>query len=400
VSTATTPIQPASEPPPPLVPREWRLRLDPLLLLAVLGLIACSIIALKGATRTDVEGQPYYYVYRQALYAGFGLLLMYGVSRLDYSRLQDLRFAVYGVLIGLLLITLGVATATRGAKAWIELPFFTFQPSEFGKVLLVVSLAGFLVSRMRLMGRQTTARIVLLGLIPTMLVMAENDLGSALVYGVGILAVLFVAGAPWRHFAALGALFAVAVAIVLAGAPALGVDVVKPYQKERLTSFLEPSSDPADAGYQQQQSKTAIGSGQKTGRGVENATQTGLGFLPEHHTDFIFAVVGETYGFVGCALVLSLYALLIWRALHILTIAKNLYGALVAGGITVMLLFQTFVNVGMNVGIMPITGVTAPLLSAGGSSMLATLLAIGLLQSINAQARETAAMKGRASIFE
>ncbi len=400
MSTATTPIQPASEPPPPLVPREWRLRLDPLLLLATLGLIACSIIALKGATRTDVAGQPYYYVYRQALYAGFGLVLMYGVSRLDYSRLQDLRFAVYGVLIGLLLITLGVATATRGAKAWIELPFFTFQPSEFGKVLLVVSLAGFLVSRMRLMGRQTTARIVLLGLIPTMLVMAENDLGSALVYGVGILAVLFVAGAPWRHFAALGALFAVAVAIVLAGAPALGVDVVKPYQKERLTSFLEPSSDPADAGYQQQQSKTAIGSGQKTGRGVENATQTGLGFLPEHHTDFIFAVVGETYGFVGCALVLSLYALLIWRALHILTIAKNLYGALVAGGITVMLLFQTFVNVGMNVGIMPITGVTAPLLSAGGSSMLATLLAIGLLQSINAQARETAAMKGRASIFE
>ena len=398
--SATKTIQPASEPPPPLVPREWRLRLDPLLLLAVLGLIACSIIALKGSTRTDVDGQPYYYVYRQAIYAGVGLVLMYVVSRLDYSRLQDLRFAVYGILIGLLLMTLGLATATRGAKAWIELPFFTFQPSEFGKVLLVVSLAGFLVSRMRLMGRQTTARIVLLGLIPTMLVMAENDLGSALVYGVGILAVLFVAGAPWRHFAALGALFAIAVAIVLAGAPALGVDVVKPYQKDRLTSFLNPSSDPADAGYQQQQSKTAIGSGQKTGRGVQDATQTGLGFLPEHHTDFIFAVVGETYGFVGCALVLSLYALLIWRALHILTIAKNLYGALLAGGITVMLLFQLFVNVGMNVGIMPITGVTAPLLSAGGSSMLATLLAIGLLQSINAQARETAAMKGRASIFE
>jgi rod shape determining protein RodA len=253
---------------------------------------------------------------------------------------------------------------------------------------------------MRLMGRQTTARIVLLGLIPTMLVMAENDLGSALVYGVGILAVLFVAGAPWRHFAALGALFAVAVAIVLAGAPALGVDVLKPYQKDRLTSFLEPSSDPADAGYQQNQALIAMGSGQKTGRGVDNATQTGLDFLPEHHTDFIFAVVGETYGFAGCALLLSLYALLIWRALHILTIAKNLYGALLAGGITVMLLFQLFVNVGMNVGIMPITGVTAPLLSAGGSSMLATFLAIGLLQSINAQARETAAVKGRATVFE
>ena len=400
MSSATTPIQPASEPPPALVPREWRLRLDPLLLLAVLGLVACSIVTLKGATRMDVEGQPYFYVYRQALYAGVGLVLMFVVSRIDYTRLQDLRFVVYGLLIASLLLTLGLATATRGAKAWIELPFFTLQPSEFGKVLLVVSLAGFLVSRMRLMGRQTTARILLLGLIPTMLVMAENDLGSALVYGVGILALLFIAGAPWRHFAALGALFAVAIAIVLVAAPAAGVQVLQDYQKDRLTSFLEPSADPADAGYQQQQSKIAIGSGEKTGRGVEDATQTQLDYLPEHHTDFIFAVVGETYGFVGCALVLSLYALLIWRALHILTIAKNLYGALLAGGITVMLLFQLFVNVGMNVGIMPITGVTAPLLSAGGSSMLATFLAIGLLQSVNAQARETAAGKGRATIFE
>ena len=137
-----------------------------------------------------------------------------------------------------------------------------------------------------------------------MLVMAENDLGSALVYGVGILALLFVARA-WRHFAALGALFAVAIAIVLVAAPAVGVEVLQDYQKDRLTSFLEPSADPADAGYQQQQSKIAIGSGEKTGRGVENATQTQLDYLPEHHTDFIFAVVGETYGFVGCALVLS-----------------------------------------------------------------------------------------------
>jgi rod shape determining protein RodA len=399
MSTAT-PIKPASDLPPSLAPREWRLRLDPLLLLATLGLVACSLVALKGGTRADVAGDPNYYVYRQAMFAGVGLVLMYAFSRIDYSRLQELRYAVYGLLIASLLFVLAVATATRGASAWVEIGFFRFQPSEFGKVLLVVSLSGFLVSRMRLMGRQTTARILVLGLIPTMLVMAENDLGSALVYGVGILAVLFIAGAPWRHFAALGALFAVAVAIVLAGAPALGVQVLKPYQEDRLTSFLSPSADPSDAGYQQHQSKIAIGSGQRTGRGVDNATQTGLDFVPEHHTDFIFAVVGETYGFAGCAIVLSLYALLIWRALHILTVAKNLFGALLAGGITVMLLFQLFVNVGMNVGIMPITGVTAPLLSYGGSSLLATFLAIGLLQSVNAQARETAAVKGRASVFE
>jgi rod shape determining protein RodA len=397
--TATQTIQPASEPPPPLVPREWRLRLDPLLLLASLGLVACSLVALRGATRHDIPGHPMYYVERQAIYAGVGVVLMYAVSRLDYSRLRELRYALYGVMIGLILLVLAVAGVTRGARSWITLPGFNFQPSELGKVLLVAALAGFLVDRMRRMGRDTTARITLLGLLPAMLVMAEPDLGSAMVYVVATLAVLFVAGAPWKHFAALGALFAVAIALVLVAAPAAGVHVLKPYQVGRLTSFLHPSANPGGEGYQQQQSKIAIGSGEKTGRGVEHATQTSLNFLPEHHTDFIFAVVGETYGFAGCALVLSLYALLIWRGLHILTSAKNLYGALLAGGITVMLLFQLAVNVGMNVGIAPITGVTAPLLSYGGSSVLATFLALGLLHSIHAQSRETVDRKGRASLF-
>jgi rod shape determining protein RodA len=393
-------IQPASEPPPPLVPREWRLRLDPLLLLASLGLVACSLIALRGATSNDIDGDPLYYVKRQGIYALVGLVLMYVVSRLDYSRLRELRYPIYGLLLGSLVAVMVLATARRGAKAWIELPFFSLQPSELGKVLLVLALSGFLVERMRELGRQTTARVMLLGLVPTMLVMAEPDLGSATVYVAGTLAILFVAGAPWRHFAALVALFAVSVTFVLVAAPRLGLQVLEPYQVERLTAFLHPSSDPADAGYQQAQALTAIGSGEKTGRGVENATQTSLGFLPEHHTDFIYAVIGETYGFAGCALVLSLYALLIWRALHILTISKNLFGALIAGGIAVMLLFQLFVNIGMNVGIMPITGVTAPLLSFGGSSMLSTFIALGLLHSINAQARETADRKGRATIFQ
>jgi rod shape determining protein RodA len=398
--SAKTTIKPASEPPPPLVPREWRLRLDPLLLLATLGLVVASLVSLNGATENDITGQPHYYVIRQAIYAGIGLVLMYGVSRIDYSRLRELRYPIYGLMIALVLVVLGIAQATRGAKAWIPLPGFNFQPSELGKVLLVVALAGFVVDRMRSMGRQTTARIMLLGLVPTMLVMAEPDLGSAMVYIAATLAILYVAGAPWRHFAALGTLFAIAITLAVVVLPTAGVEVLKPYQVDRLTSFLHPSENPGAEGYQQQQSKIAIGSGEKTGRGVENATQTSLNFLPEHHTDFIFAVVGETYGFAGAALVLSLYALLIWRGLHILTVAKNLYGALLAGGITVMLLFQLFVNIGMNVGIMPITGVTAPLLSFGGSSMLSTFLALGLLHSVHAQARETAAAKGRASVFQ
>ena len=382
------------------MPREWHLRMDPLLLLATLGLVACSLIALNGATQNDFRGDPDYYVTRQAVYAGVGLVLMYGVSRIDYSRLRELRYVIYGVMLASIAVVLGLASATRGSKAWIELPGFNFQPSELGKVLLVVTLSAFVVDRMRRMGRDTTARIMLLGLVPTMLVIAEPDLGSALVYVAGTLAVLFVAGAPWRHFAALGALFAVAITVALVAAPALGVEVLKPYQVDRLTAFLHPTANPGGEGYQQHQALIAMGSGEKTGRGVANATQTSLNFLPEHHTDFIFAVVGETYGFAGAALVLSLYALLIWRGLHILTIAKNLYGALLAGGITVMLLFQLFVNIGMNVGIMPITGVTAPLLSFGGSSMLATFLALGLLHSVHAQARETAELKGRATVFQ
>jgi rod shape determining protein RodA len=397
--SATKTIQPASTPPPPLVPREWHLRIDPLLLLATLGLVACSLVALRGATGDDVPGQPYFYVERQAIYAVVGVVLMYGISRVDYSRLRELKYLIYGLMISLILLVFALATATRGSKRWIELPFFRFQPSELGKVLLVLALAAFIVD-MRRIGRDATARVMLLALIPAMLVMAQPDLGTALVYVVGALALLFVAGAPWRHFAALAALGAVSVTLVLAVAPAVGVEVLKPYQVQRLTAFLNPSGDPGRAGYQQQQSRIAIGSGEKTGRGVDNATQTGLNFLPEHHTDFIYAVIGETFGFAGAALVLSLYALLIWRGLHVLTVAKNLYGALIAAGVTVMLLFQIVVNVGMTVGIMPITGVPAPLLSFGGSSMLVTFMAIGLLQSVHAQARETASRKGRASVFQ
>jgi rod shape determining protein RodA len=395
-----TPISPASEPPPPLVPREIRLRLDPLLLIAAIGLVICSIVAIKGATADDIDGSPYYYVERQALFAGVGLVLMYLVSRMDYSRLRELKYPIYGFLIGSIVVVYAIGSASRGSKRWIPTPLFNLQPSELGKVLLVVALSAFVVDRMRRPGRETTARVMLLALLPAMLVMAQPDLGSSLVYVVAGLALLFVAGVPWRHFAALGALGAVAIVLTLVALPAAGVHVLKPYQTDRLTSFLHPKDVSGEEGYQQLQAKIAIGSGEKTGRGVDHATQTGLDFLPEHHTDFIFAVIGETYGFVGAALVLSLYALLIWRGLHILTIAKNLYGALIAGGITVMLLFQVFVNVGMTVGIMPITGVPAPLLSFGGSSMLVTFMAVGLLQSVHAQARETGLSKGRASVFQ
>jgi rod shape determining protein RodA len=369
------------------------LRIDPLLLLATLGLVAASVYTVRVGTVNDVAGQPNYYLYRQLAYAGIGIVLMLLLPRFDYSRLRDWKFGVYGFMIFSILAVYALGFSARGSQRAIEFGFFNFQASELGKVLLIVALAAFTVDRTRRLGeRETTSRIVLLALVPAMLVIAQPDLGSGLVYLAIVLAVLFVAGTKWTHFAALGALGAAAVAVVLVAAPAVGVEVLKPYQMDRLTAFLNPSDDPAEEGYQINQSLTAIGAGGKTGRA--EATQTELDFLPEHHTDFIFSVVGEEFGFVGAALVLSLFALMIWRALRILTMSKNFYGALVAGGITAMLMFQVFVNVGMTIGIMPITGIPLPLMSYGGSSVLTTLMAIGLLQSIHAQARETAAAKG------
>jgi rod shape determining protein RodA len=371
------------------------LRIDPLLLLATLGLVAASIYVVGAATQDDVPGDPNYFAYRQAVFAGAGLVLMFAISRFDYSRLREWKLGVYTLMIGSILLVYAAGVSARGARRSIEFGFFNFQASELGKLLLVVALSAFVVDRTRrLHDRETTSRIVLLALVPAILVVAQPDLGSGLVYLAIVLAVLFVAGTKWTHFAALAALGAVAVAVVLVAAPAAGLELLKPYQKDRLTAFLSPTDDPREEGYQINQSLTAIGSGGKTGRGDES-TQTRLDFLPEHHTDFIFSVVGEEFGFVGAALVLSLFALLIWRALRILTMSKNFYGALVAGGITAMLMFQIFVNVGMTIGIMPITGIPLPLVSYGGSSVLTTLMAIGLLQSIHAQARETAAAKGR-----
>ncbi len=399
MSTATrihdAQADPAAQGRPTVSGLTLRLPFDPLLLLATLGLLACSLVTLAGATKEDIPGSPDYFVNRQAIFAGVGLLLMVVVARVDYSRLRELTWGLYAFLLLSILAVFALGSSTRGATLAIHLPGFSLQTSELGKVLLVLVLAGFLVDRARrIADRDTTARAMLLALVPTFLVVAQPDLGSGLVYLVIALAMLYVAGTPWRHFAGLFALGAVAVTIALVAAPAVGVTVLKPYQLDRLTSFVSPNESPGDEGYQQIQSKIAIGAGQKTGRG-DQATQTKLNFLPEHHTDFIFAVVGERYGFVGAALVLSLYALLIWRSLRILTIAKNLFGALVAGGILAMLMFEVFLNVGMNLGIMPITGITLPLLSYGGSSVISTLLALGLLQSIYVQGRMAGAHKAR-----
>jgi rod shape determining protein RodA len=376
-------------------PRARLLRLDFLLLAATLALLAFSVVTLNGALSSDPDGGPNGLVARQIAYALAGLFLMLLAARIDYTRFRELRIGIYCTMVGLIVLVLATGGVTRGSRRWLELPFFRFQPSELGKVLLVLALSAFLIDRVRrLSDREVTSRIMLLALVPTLLVMLQPDLGTSIVYVAIALMLLFVAGTKWTHFAALGGLAVAAVTLVLVVAPALGTPVLKGYQEERLTAFLhKDDANPKSQGYQLKQSLTAIGSGQKTGRGPDEATQTRFAFLPERHTDFIFAVIGERYGFVGAGLVLSLYALLIWRALRILTLSKNLYGALIAGGITAMLMAQVFVNVGGNLGIMPITGIPLPLMSYGGSSVVMTLIALGFLQSVHVQAREVASAK-------
>ncbi|MBA3865725.1 MAG: rod shape-determining protein RodA [Solirubrobacterales bacterium] len=363
------------------------------LTIAALALAAFSVFTLGQATTHDVAGSPGYYVDRQTIYAVLGVIGMILISRIDYSRFRELRVGIYTFLCVSVALVFVFGFAARGSRRAFELPFFSFQPSELGKVLLVLALAGFVIDGARRgSARQRTVRYLCLGLAPAALVFLQPDLGTSLVFVVATLAVMYFGGVPWTHFAVIGATLIAVISLVLVVAPAVGFPILKGYQEQRLTSFYHPNEDIGGAGYQQHQGVVAIGAGQKTGRG-ESATQTRLDFVPERSTDFIFAVIGERYGFMGAAFVLSLYALLFWRALRIVTLSKNSYGTLVAGGIAVSLLFQVFVNVGMNLGIMPITGIPLPLMSYGGSSVLATFLAVGVLQSINIQAHLS--QKGR-----
>ena len=395
--SATTPIQRTEQAVSPVVPRHL-LKLDPWLLLAAVGLALCSFVTLS---HSGIAG-AHSYAEKQALYAAGGLLAALVISRFDYSRLREFRYVFYGLTIALNVIVYAMpAEGPSGGEAhrWIPLPGFSFQSSEFGKLLLIVSLAAFAIDRSRRMSeRGTVARIMLLALVPAMVVMKQPDLGTALVYIVTACAILFFLGTGWKHLAALTALFLVAGAIVLLVAPAVGINVLQTYQKQRLTTFIDPPAvcnpNSDSTCYQLQQALIAIGSGEKTGRGAD-ATQVKFDYVPEAQDDFIFAVIGESYGFAGAAVVLSLYALLIWRTLRIVTMSKNLYGTLVASGVLAMLMFQIFLNIGMAIGIMPVTGVPLPLISYGGSSVLATFLAIGLLQSIYVQARTSSAGKAR-----
>ena len=373
---------------------------DPLLLIAALGLVGMSLLVLR-----DMRGQFPGEMSRQALYAGMGLVAAILLTRFDYTRLREYRYGLYAVLILLNLIVYGMPAyggvgQTSGAHRWIPFPFFQLQSSEFGKLLLILALAAVMVERSRKpqSGTRTTLRILLMALLPALIVIGQPDLGTGLVYVTIGVSILFFGGISWKQLTALATVAVVGAVLALAVGPAVGVNVLHGYQKQRLTTFINP---PRVCGindttcYQLQQGETAIGAGQKTGQGAKGASQIQGRFVPVANEDFIFASLADFYGFAGGALVLALYALMIWRTIRIMTMAKNLFGMLIAGGILGMLMFQVFLNVGMTIGIMPVTGVPLPLMSYGGSSVIVTFLAIGLLQSVYIQAKLATGAKAR-----
>jgi rod shape determining protein RodA len=364
-------------------------RLDLVLLLAVATLVGYGLWAVAGITRFDVPGDSDYFVVRQSIAAavgGVGLVIAILIPPSVYRRHWR---TVYVGTIALMVFVFAFAEAIRGSKRWIELGPIQFQPSEFGKVLFVLAIAGFLVERQRQVGRlRTVAAALALAVVPLLLVFLQPDLGTALVYAAALSAVLFLVGVRWLHLVLLVGVAATLVAGIVWFLPAAGVEVLKPYQTARLTGFTNPDSDPSGLTYNVNQSITAVGSGGLEGRGVTEASQTRFDYLPEHATDFVFASFAEQRGFFGASILLLLYLLVVWRGLRVVTVAGDLYGAVVAGGIVFAFLFQVFVNVGMTMGIAPVTGIPLPFVTVGGSSMVANLVAVGILQAIHARGRE------------
>jgi rod shape determining protein RodA len=358
-------------------------QIDWILVAAIAAIVVYGLWAVAGVTANDVPGEPHYYLAQQERYAIAGAITLLLTAILNpeiYRRFW--RWFYVAALVALVLVpVLGVAA--RGSKRWLEIGSFRFQPSEFAKLLVLLGLAGFLYERRKLISEPgTVIGVLILVAIPTGLVFIQPDFGTALVYGAIVGAVLLIAGARWLHISTLLVAAVAGTALLLWILPSLGVNVLKPYQRDRLAGFIHPSSDPSGATYNVTQSKIALGAGGLHGRGVEGATQTNLDFLPEHHTDFIPAAIGEQRGFVGLSILLGLYLLVVWRGLRALVNASDGYAAVLSGGIITALLFQVFVNVGMTMGIAPVTGIPLPLVSVGGSAMIANLAALGVLLGV------------------
>ena len=363
---------------PRVAPLASWVHVDVILLAATAALTLCGIALIYSATRgIDPDAYSRFYLQRQSLFAVTGGLLGTVAVVVDYRRLRPFAWPLYGItLLALLLVLTPLGAVRQGARAWFVLGDYQVQPSEFAKLAIIVILAHY---GARCGGRMSLRQLVMaLALVagPALLILMEPDAGTAVVFAIIAMGILLVAGAQARHI-----LVATVIGLVGLGL-VLGSDLVREYQRERLKVLLNPGGDPGDT-FNIEQAQIAIGNGGLAGQGYGRGTQTRSGLVPAQETDFIFTVLGEELGFLGSVAILGLLAVLLWRIWRSARVAGDLFGSLLSTGVLCMILFQVFQTVGMAAGIMPVIGIPLPLLSYGGSSLLTTMMSLGIVLNVS-----------------
>jgi rod shape determining protein RodA len=361
-------------------------RLDWLLILAVAGLLVIGTLLVWSATVNReplTGGDPNAFLKKQLVNIAIGVVLGVMITATDHRWVRILAPLVYVASVAGLVLVLVMGTTINGSRSWLMVGGMSIQPAEFAKLAVVIGMALLVAERTEGSWKQREVRhldvlgMLVIAAVPAVLILLQPDLGTMLVLAATVFGVVAISGAPRRWLMALaGGAVGTAVLAVQAG-------VLKDYQVDRFMAFTNPGLDPRGAGYNTEQARIAIGNGGIFGQGLFDGSQTKAGFVPEQHTDFIFTVAGEELGLVGSAIIIALLGVVMWRALTIAMRADDLFGRLAAGGIACWFGFQAFQNIGMCLGIMPVTGVPLPLVSYGGSSMFAGLMAVGLLQNIH-----------------
>lgn len=365
------------------------------MILTLVMLLGASLLILSTASYNVIQSDPYHYVKNQSVWIVTGLIIATVVAAIDYDHWRKINWWIYGINIFLLILVFAVGTTAKGAQRWIPVVGgVNIQPSEFAKVLLIITFANFLANRK---GKLNNLKDFILPLLfvlpPTLLIFLQPDLGTALVFGAIFVGMMFVAGANPIKFGAiiLGTITTVVTAVYLHFAKDLpgplkyleGLPLpLEEYQLNRLMVFINPAADTSGDGYHVMQSIWAIGSGGLWGKGFREGTQGQLNILPEHHTDFIFSVVGEEFGFIGTSILLFIFCIFLLRMISVGMKARDDFGMLIVAGVVSMIAFHILVNVGMASGIMPVTGLPLPFITSGGSSMWSNMMAVGLVLSV------------------
>ncbi|GAB2557633.1 rod shape-determining protein RodA [Gracilibacillus alcaliphilus] len=369
---------------------------DYLMIMILIGLLLISLAAVYSGTGQYTDGASFYYARRQLIWYVVSGLIMLVVARFDYELLEKWAVYLYVFGIGLLLLVRFFGMEKNGSQRWIDLKFMDFQPSELMKIFLVIYLAAIL----KKIGTQKITfvksipivlQVMVVVIIPFFLILRQPDLGTALLIAVASLTILFMSSVSNKMIgtiiAAIGSGVYLLVYLFQYRQDIISV-IFKPHQLGRINSWLDPTEYAMDFGYQLRQAMLGIGAGHLTGSGFNSGYQVQSGRVPEAHTDFIFAVIGEEFGFIGASMLILLYFLLIYRIITIAIKANDIFGVYICVGVIALIAFQVFQNIGMTIGLMPVTGIALPFISYGGSALITNMIALGLIQSIYLRSKD------------